>query len=192
MISLCLLLLAFAIIHSWTASGKFKGKIKSWIGENAFDRYYRIAYNLISLITFVPLFYLAITESPMVWAVEGNWRIIFRVIQLMAIAGITLSLYQVDWREFIGLRQHSLSADSRAKKESKLVIKGMYKLVRHPLYVFSILLIWVKADMSQNWMVFCLGCTAYFLIGSYFEEKKMLREFGQTYRDYQKKVFWIF
>ena len=42
--------------------------------------------------------------------------------------------------------------------------------------------------MSRNSLVFYLGVTLYVLIGAYFEERKLLRNFGESYADYKQKT----
>ncbi len=42
--------------------------------------------------------------------------------------------------------------------------------------------------MTWNLLALFLGITAYMLIGSWFEEQKLLRQFGEAYAEYQKKT----
>ena len=42
--------------------------------------------------------------------------------------------------------------------------------------------------MSLNWLAFAVSCNVYFFIGSIFEERKLVREFGDAYRAYQQRV----
>jgi methanethiol S-methyltransferase len=37
-------------------------------------------------------------------------------------------------------------------------------------------------------LAFNLGLTAYLFIGAYFEERKLVREFGEAYRGYQQRT----
>jgi protein-S-isoprenylcysteine O-methyltransferase Ste14 len=81
---------------------------------------------------------------------------------------------------FVGLRQ--LFED---EKPGKLVTRGFYRMVRHPLYTFGLLALWLSSSVSLNAFIVYLGLTIYILVGTYFEERKLLREFGQAYADYQ-------
>jgi protein-S-isoprenylcysteine O-methyltransferase Ste14 len=45
--------------------------------------------------------------------------------------------------------------------------------------------------MSWNILAFAIGLTLYTLIGSRFEERKLIQEFGQAYIDYRKVTPWI-
>jgi protein-S-isoprenylcysteine O-methyltransferase Ste14 len=68
---------------------------------------------------------------------------------------------------------------------------GENKLVRHPLYLFSLLVIWSFATMSQAMFAFNIAATLYFIFGSLLEEQRLLAIFGQSYVDYQQHVPWL-
>ncbi len=131
--------------------------------------------------------------SPIVWQV-GSWMaIVFNGLRVFGIAGILISLLQIDWQGFLGLRQlaNFFNSQSVVAPQEVLVTRGLYKVVRHPLYFFSLLIIWFTPLMSGSWLVFSIGATLYFFIGSYFEEKKMLRQYGDLYGEYKKAVSWM-
>jgi protein-S-isoprenylcysteine O-methyltransferase Ste14 len=87
---------------------------------------------------------------------------------------------QTDVLSFVGLRQ--LVAD---EEKSDLVTGGLYRFVRHPLYTFSLLILWLSPAMTVNTFIVYLALTMYILIGVIFEERKLLREFGQKYSNYK-------
>jgi protein-S-isoprenylcysteine O-methyltransferase Ste14 len=87
---------------------------------------------------------------------------------------------QTDTLSFVGLRQ--LFED---EKPGKLVTSGFYRVMRHPLYTFGLLFLWLSPNVSVNSFVLYLALTVYIFIGAYFEERKLMREFGQEYTDYK-------
>jgi protein-S-isoprenylcysteine O-methyltransferase Ste14 len=73
---------------------------------------------------------------------------------------------------------------------TKLVDKGIYKLIRHPQYLSFILL---NAGMALiNWDVITIIisiCSIGFLFAGIKEEEQLLaNQFGEEYTDYQKRV----
>jgi protein-S-isoprenylcysteine O-methyltransferase Ste14 len=70
-------------------------------------------------------------------------------------------------------------------------MNGLYGVVRHPLYFFSMLVLWFMPVMSAAWLGFCIGSSVYFVLGSLLEERKLRRAFGQDYRNYQRQVAWM-
>jgi protein-S-isoprenylcysteine O-methyltransferase Ste14 len=100
---------------------------------------------------------------------------------------LLIALLQTDPLSFIGLRQLFEEKES----PSVLTTSGPYKLVRHPLYTFSLLFIWLMPAMSLNSLTLYIGATLYIFIGAYFEERKLLREFGEAYAEYRRKTPFI-
>lgn len=106
--------------------------------------------------------------------------------QLLAALLLLVAVLQTDTLSFVGLRQLF-----EEEKTGQLVTRGLYKVVRHPLYLFSLLFLWLSPSMSINSLVFNIGVTAYFIIGAYFEERKLLRDFGEAYADYKRRTSFL-
>jgi protein-S-isoprenylcysteine O-methyltransferase Ste14 len=65
---------------------------------------------------------------------------------------------------------------------------GPYRLVRHPLYIGWIVLFWATPTMTAAHFLFALGTTAYILIAIRYEERDLVREFGESYEAYRRRV----
>ncbi len=178
--SILILLFALAlwgIVHSILASSFAKGIIGA-------ARFYRLAYNIIAVISFLPILYLMTTlpDKP-VFQVPAPWKFIMLAGQALAALLLLITVLQTDTLSFAGLRQLF-----EKEKTDALVTGGLYRLVRHPLYTFSFLLIWLSPTVSQNSLTVYIGATLYTLVGAYFEERKLLREFGEAYAAYKKST----
>jgi protein-S-isoprenylcysteine O-methyltransferase Ste14 len=77
-------------------------------------------------------------------------------------------------------------------EEYTLRIEGPYRYTRHPLYFFSIIFLLFRPVMDLFYLTFFTCVVVYFYIGSYYEEKKLERLFGQQYTKYKKVVPRIF
>lgn len=149
-------------------------------------RGYRLSYNLISVVTLLPVLVIpALIPGDKLYQLSGPLLILAIAGQSIAILILIIGLSQSDALHFLGLRQ-ALSKNS--KTETELVIKGLYRLVRHPLYSAGLLFIWLSPVMTTSLLALNFGLTAYIYIGSFFEERRLVREFGQTYELYQKEV----
>src|SRR4030042_1316117 len=74
-------------------------------------------------------------------------------------------------------------------KKLELIIEGPYSMVRHPLYVFSLIGAIGIGLASENILVFIAMVTFYLLyypLTILAEEKKLTDKFGQAYLDYAK------
>ncbi len=183
--SVFVLLLAMAlwgIVHSVLASFFVKDMVRGMVG-NTLMRGYRLFYNMFAGVSFLPVLYLAATlpDQPL-YQISAPWSYIMMGGQAFALVMLFVAFLQTDSLAFVGVSQLF-----REKEEpSQLVTRGLYKLVRHPLYTFSLLLLWLSPSVSMNSFFLYLGMTLYFLIGAYFEERKLLREFGQAYAEYRR------
>ena len=59
--------------------------------------------------------------------------------------------------------------------------------VRHPLYSGAFLILWANAlSPLQLWTA--IWGSFYLIVGTYFEERKLISVYGDAYRQYQKNV----
>lgn len=65
---------------------------------------------------------------------------------------------------------------------------GLYKYVRHPLYLGMLLIFWITPSMTHDHLFFAEVMTAYILVGAWFEERDLLRRYGDVYREYQART----
>jgi protein-S-isoprenylcysteine O-methyltransferase Ste14 len=186
----------WALVHSLTAGSSAKRVFRERFGERAYDGLYRLLYNVLSLISFLPVLYVLWTQIPQValWTIPTPWRYLTMGIQLLALAGLALSLWQTDVWAFAGVRQalRYMRGSAEPQLPDQLVVSGTYSWVRHPLYFFSLLIIWLNPDMTLASLLFNILATLYFGIGSIYEERRLLRAFGQTYEEYQQTVPMLF
>lgn len=146
--------------------------------------YYRLAYNLFAGASFLPILYLMESlPDQMVYEVPSPWNLMMFGGQLFSILMLLIAFLQTDSLSFIGLRQLF-----EKEKSGALVTRGLYRVVRHPLYTFGLLFVWLTSTMTQNTLTVYIGATLYTLIGAYFEERKLLVEFGEAYAEYKRKT----
>ncbi len=186
-----LALAAWGLLHSFTASLLTKAKARQWLGQRVSDGLYRLVYNLISIITFLPVMAL-VGLLPSASLYRFPLWLLFITIPIQLLTGLAalVVLWQVDLPRFLGLRQFLRWAEGKPdpRDPPQLYTGGIYGRVRHPLYFFSLVLIWLIPIMTVNLLAFNLGATAYFYIGSIFEERKLVAEFGEAYREHQRRV----
>lgn len=70
----------------------------------------------------------------------------------------------------------------------KLVINGMYRFIRHPMYFGVSLVFLFNPFISLLTLADRICAVSYLFIGTFFEEKRMLRVFGNEYRVYKENV----
>lgn len=178
---LLLSLAIWGIVHSMLASHFAKDMLRGLFGAG-FARLYRLGYNAFAVVSFAPILYLmAALPNRVVYEIPAPWNVLLFGGQLLSGLFLLASLLQTDVLSFAGLRQLFEERDN-----ATLVTRGFYRFVRHPLYTFSLLFIWLTPVMTLNSLTVYIGATVYILIGAYFEERKLEREFGQAYADYKR------
>jgi protein-S-isoprenylcysteine O-methyltransferase Ste14 len=79
---------------------------------------------------------------------------------------------------------------SRSDRTSALEVSGPYHLVRHPIYLGWLLIVFGGPDMTWTRMEFALVSSAYLVLAIPFEERSLVAAFGEPYRAYQRRVRW--
>jgi hypothetical protein len=204
----------FALLHSFLASFKLKSFLILRIGKAM--AFYRLAYNIFSLWFFFYLYENLPRPDVELFELKFPWDIVILIPQFLALAGIIWTFRFFSLFEFLGLSQIKRWKDGKfitemEKKELVIVehidgsqdtkysenvydekltlkIEGPYKVVRHPLYLFTIIFLILRPTMDLFYLVFLISLIAYFYIGSFYEEKKLVSVFGDQYREYQKSV----
>jgi len=170
----------WGLLHSLTASVRTKGIIQKAFGTS-FMNWYRFLYNLLSGVTFLPLFALvALLPDVPFYTIPVPWLYFTSLIQLLAVVVLVAGVLQTDVWSFIGLRQIFA-----ATPDAKIVTKGLYRYVRHPLYSAGLVFIWLTPAMTLNRVILFFCLTFYIFVGAYFEERKLVREYGQDYLEYR-------
>jgi methanethiol S-methyltransferase len=80
--------------------------------------------------------------------------------------------------ELIGLRQVLDAASGRKEGPLTLTTSGLYRLVRHPIYVGAIVAFWATPDMTAGHLLFSTAATAYTIFGTFLEERDLVDLFG--------------
>lgn len=186
------LFVLWAVAHSITASSRFKAWAGLRMGRRAYDGTYRLLYNGLAVVTLLPVLIAGALALPqrVLWEVGQPLSLVLVGMQLIGFVGLGISLLQTDIMRFIGLGQlfRYLRGDDDVNPGPILTTTGTYRLVRHPLYFFSLLVIWFVPVMTFSLLLFNIATTVYFWAGSAHEEKRLLETYGERYEAYRRRV----
>ena len=187
MVMLAVLWIIWCALHSGMISVSATGYLKGCLGTRF--RIYRLVFNLVAIVTVIPVM---VYEQQLRGAMLFRWEgflILFQVILLIsAILLLLAGARHYDLLQFSGLRQIKTGSSHNALTETgELDTTGILDITRHPWYLGGILIIWTR-DLDLPALITNIILTLYFIVGTVLEERKLLIEYGDDYRRYQKKV----
>jgi protein-S-isoprenylcysteine O-methyltransferase Ste14 len=122
------------------------------------------------------------------WNVENGYgRIALYVLYAIGWATVLLSTFLINHFDLFGLRQVTLQLMGRPYTGLRFRTPGLYKLVRHPLYVGWLMVFWSTPVMAAAHLLFALGLTTYILIAIRYEERDLV-QIHPEYAEYRRRV----
>lgn len=178
------LIFLFGFFHSLMARQSFKDWWTKFVPVEAERSTY-----VLQAAAFLSLLMMYWQPMPkVIWSLADGWAIVFYGIFVTGLAIVLLSTFLIDHFELFGLR-HVWSANIGTPMATpKFRTPLLYKIVRHPMQLGVILVFFATPHMTAGHLFFAVSMTGYVLIGLYFEERSLVRDFGDMYRDYQARV----
>ena len=167
--------------------------LKNRLGRNY--RFYRLFFNLVAFITFIPLFlYSKSLRGPVLFRWEGYLTIIQIALLIIVIALFILGGLKYDMLQFFGIRQIKSGKSHATLSESgDIDTSGILGITRLPWYFAAIILVWIfYREMYVSTLIVNTILTIYLVIGTILEERKLIVVLGDSYRDYVKRVSMLF
>ena len=182
---------AFCVLHSLMITPVFIDFVKKNTGTSY--RYYRLFYNIFSILFLVPvvIYSYSIMEKPFF-----TWHGYYLSIRYLMLLGGLWIFYagsrHYNMRTFLGINQiHEGVNHGLINTSGKIEKGGIMGVVRHPFYSGSFLLIWA-GNLDTTRLIINIILSLYLVVGTVLEEQKLLAEFGDVYRNYQKEVSMLF
>ncbi|MCJ7493681.1 MAG: isoprenylcysteine carboxylmethyltransferase family protein [Deltaproteobacteria bacterium] len=145
-------------------------------------------YAIASGIALLVLMVLWQKSAPTLTVPRGVFRWLFYIAYLLSFAGFIWGARALGVFDPYGLRPILGRLRGTKPRRMLFVIKGPYRWVRHPLYLFMIFMIWSCPDLTGDRLLFNGLWTVWIVIGSIHEERDLALEFGDVYREYQRRV----
>jgi protein-S-isoprenylcysteine O-methyltransferase Ste14 len=176
------LLVAFALQHSGMARPSFK----RWWSRIVPVWAERSTYVLLSSAALLAMFVYWEPIGGVLWRSTGGFAYA-AAIGLNALGWLVLlyATFLIDHFELFGLAQVWRRWTGAADRGPQFHTPGLYRYVRHPIYVGWLLIVWAAPAMTAAHLLFALGTTAYILIGIRLEERDLIDTFGERYREYR-------
>ena len=178
------LIFLFGFFHSLMAREKFKQWWTKWIPVEAERSTYVVQSSI-----FLSLAMWQWQPIPTtIWAFEGSFAWAMYGIHALGVFLVLLSTFLIDHFELFGIKQIWNANKNRDMPKPEFKTPFLYRFVRHPMQLGVILLVFATPHMTVGHALFAGLMTLYVMIGLWFEERALVREFGDTYRAYQRQV----
>jgi protein-S-isoprenylcysteine O-methyltransferase Ste14 len=112
-----------------------------------------------------------------------GWRTAAHVVsQIIGIGIIAAAVRTIDPLELAGVRP--------ASNPQTLQITGPYRWVRHPVYLGWVLASFSAPHMTGDRLAFAAITSIYLVMAVPWEERSLMRSFGEEYAEYKRNVRW--
>jgi methanethiol S-methyltransferase len=179
----------FVVPHSLMAREGFKAWMREWVEEAERSVYVLTSSLLLTLLLWqwrpLPLEIWTVEAQPWAWTLTG-----------LSIAGWLLALassHHLGHMTTFGVRPALDRARGRTPvrpgtADRPLVTRGVYALVRHPMYLGFLVGIWSTPVMSLGHLLLAVVLTGYVLVGRLWEERDLEVRYGAEWRRYFARV----
>lgn len=161
--------LLYGAAHSWLAGERL---------NRLLGRYSRLGFNAIALLTLcLPVGLLLWLPAQALYTEPAAVRWVRYGAQALAALGFLHTLKYYSLLGFLGLKRDTWP----------LTFSPWHCWVRHPWYFLGLVLVWAQ-PMTDTWLVTALCLTAYLIVGSRMEERRILRFHTNSYAAYRRIV----
>ncbi|HAK61007.1 MAG TPA: hypothetical protein DCO77_11590 [Nitrospiraceae bacterium] len=174
----------FFIQHSWMIRTSFRRRVSAFIPPE----WYSAVFAFVSGITLLAVVGLWQQSSWHIAAIGGPYRSLLRMLYFLSVAGLIWGVRSLRFFDPFGGREIVYSLRGKKPKAMPFAARGPYRLVRHPFYFFVLIMLWVSPDLTADRLLFNVLWTIWIIVGTVLEERDLVHELGNEYREYQKRV----
>jgi methanethiol S-methyltransferase len=177
---------AYGAIHSAMISETATGFLKRCVG-GAF-RFYRLFFNVVAAVLLVPVVsYSMSLRRALVVRWDGPWLVVRYTLVAVGVLLFVTGGRHYRLGQFIGISQLRGTPTGGLATGGGIDSSGVLGVIRHPWYAGLVLLLWAR-DLDIAGLVVSSVLTVYIVVGTLLEERKLVHEFGDVYRSYQRRV----
>jgi protein-S-isoprenylcysteine O-methyltransferase Ste14 len=179
-----LLCLMFFVQHSGMVRKAFRRRMAAWVPEHYHGALYTVA-SAAALFVLV-LFWQSSTMTLL--SVQGVARWLMQAMFFASLLGMFWGMLALRGFDAFGNQAVIAHISGLAPASTPFAVRGPYRWVRHPLYFFTLVMIWTSPDITLDRLLFNVLFTGWIVVGTRLEERDLVAEFGEHYSVYQRHV----
>ena len=151
-------------------------------------RFHGAIYSIASGIALIIVVVLWQKSDIQLFRLEGLTLWIARACSAAGFLGFAWGIRALGGFDPFGLRPIRSHMRGQSDQPLPFAVRGPYRWVRHPLYSSVLILIWASPEVTADRLLFNVLWTAWMVVATILEEKDLVADFGDVYRDYQRMV----
>lgn len=178
------LLLVFCVQHSAMVRSGFRDRLRRFAPPELHGAIFSVA----SGVTLLALTLMWVESPVVIHRAEGAMRWMARAIAVGTIPCFLWASRSIPHFDPLGVGPIKARLRGKEPRHWPFAIRGPYRWVRHPQYLFALVLVWSYPDLTADRLLFNLGLTAWVVLGTILEERDLVLQFGDDYVNYQNRV----
>ncbi len=170
--------------HSLMARRFFRDFLARMVGED----FVKLAFTVIAGIIQCVMLYSWRPLEGVIWQAEGTLYWVLVLLFVSAFGAVFYCSILLDYMEVLGVRRIIRHFKGEPNPAPTLCLRGPYRYCRHPVYLASMVSLWIGPVMTAGRFEFAFLVTLYVLIGTRLEERDTREEMGETYDLYRANV----
>jgi protein-S-isoprenylcysteine O-methyltransferase Ste14 len=169
-------------------SGMLRRRFRARLGMVVAPSYHAAVYATASGLALLAVVLLWQPSEVRVFSLTGSSRYLALALSLAGIGTFVWGVRSLRSFDPLGLVPVLAHLRGRPYEPGQFVVRGAYGMVRHPLYLGVLMLVWSCPDVTADRLLFNALWTAWIVLGTLLEERDLLAEFGDVYRVYRREV----
>lgn len=179
---------ALCLVFFLQHSGMLRKPYRVWLSRTIPASYHGALYTIASGAALLLLVAYWQPSHVNILLVTGSVRWLAGALSLASLSGMAWAFSVLTDFDLFGTRALFSRLRPEQSPSTPLTIRGPYRWIRHPVYLFVIVLFWASPVLSLDRIVLNVLFTIWIAIGATLEEHDLVDTFGDAYRTYQREV----
>lgn len=178
------LALQFAVPHSLLLHPATRKRLSRWIAAP----FYGCVFCVVTCLSLFVMFACWHESDLVIVRCEGMIATIVRGMWIASWLALFYSLWLTGLGYQTGLTPWWDWVLRRPARRREFVPRGAYRLLRHPVYLSFLGLVWFTPTITQDRLTLIAVWTPYIFLGSWLKDRRLEHFLGASYREYMTKV----